>query len=302
MSHQIITPFFWHDGQAAAAARFHAEVFGGRVIDEARYTEAGHDVHGQSDGEVMVAECDILGYRLIGLNGGPAFRPSPAISLFVQLPDRDEAERIWTALSDGGTALMPFDAYDWSPAYGWCNDRYGVSWQIMFDAEGTATQPVTPMLAFTGAVTGRAAEALGFYASVFPGSAVEMTVPYPAGASEPAGSIVQGRAVLAGGRMIAMDAGRNHDFGFDEGVSLVVNCADQAEVDHYWDRFVEGGGSHGRCGWLKDRFGVSWQVVPKPVTDILAGPDRKAASRAMDAVMGMEKIDIATVLRASLGE
>lgn len=302
MDSQKITPFFWLDGTAEPAARFHTELFGGDIARLGRYTEAGTEIHGQQDGTVMVAEYDILGYRLALLNGGPHFRPSPAVSLFVQLPDRSEVERIWKGLTDGGEVLMPFDSYDWSPAYGWCNDRFGISWQISQDPEGRAAQPITPMLTFTRKVCGRAKEALEFYARVFPNSKVEFTFPYPDGAKEPAGSILHGQASLSGERVMAMDTGLDHPFGFDEGVSLTVNCSDQAEVDYFWEELVADGGSHSQCGWLKDRFGFSWQVVPRPVTDILAGSDRQAAARAMAAVMGMTRIDIATVELAAKGE
>lgn len=302
MNPQKIAPFFWFDGQAEDAARMHTELFGGSINALSRYPAAGQDIHGQPEGQVMVADYEILGYRINGINAGSVFKPSPALSLFVQLEDRGEVERIWKGLSDGGEVLMPLDAYDWSALYGWCNDRFGISWQIALAIEGDTVRPVTPMLMFTGKVAGRAREALDFYAGVFPGAEVETAWPYPEGAPEPAGSIMHGRAFVGGSGLMAMDSSMTHKFGFDEGCSITIGCENQKEIDYYWERLVDGGGEHGPCGWLKDRFGFSWQVVSNEVIALYLEEDRAVAARAMQAMMTMSKIDIAAIKAAAKGE
>tara|TARA_B100000949_G_scaffold232310_1_gene246249 strand:- start:640 stop:1575 length:936 start_codon:yes stop_codon:yes gene_type:complete len=302
MTGQKIAPFFWHDGTAEEAARFHTELFGGTITAISHYPDAGCDVHGQPAGQVMVASYEILGYQLHGINAGPIFRPTPALSLVVQIEDRSEVERIWAGLSDGGSVMMPLDRYDWSGRYGWCNDRFGISWQITLPLGAETPRPVTPMMMFTGKVAGRAKEALNFYAQAFPGSTVEFTNDYPEGSNEPAGSINHGRSRIAGTGLMAMDSAMDHKFGFDEGGSLTIACDDQGEINYYWDKLVEGGGEHGPCGWLKDRFGFSWQVVSTEVIELLSSQDQDAAARAMQAMMAMGKIDIKTARDAAKGE
>ncbi len=301
MTGQKIAPFFWHDGTAEEAAQFHTALFGGTIVEISRYPEAGCEIHGQQAGQVMVTSYEILGYRIHGINAGPIFKPTPALSLVVQINDRSEVERIWAGLSEGGQVMMPLDSYDWSGLYGWCNDRFGISWQITLPL-GCDARPVTPMMMFTSKVAGRAKEALNFYAQAFPGSAVEFTNDYPEGSNEPAGSINHGRATIAGTGLMAMDSAMDHKFGFDEGGSLTIACDDQGEINYYWDKLVEGGGEHGPCGWLKDRFGFSWQVVSNEVIAMYLSEDRDYAARAMEAMMRMSKIDISAIRAAAKGE
>ena len=113
MAVQKIAPFFWHDGTAEEAAQFHTQLFGGTITEISHYPDAGCDIHGQQAGQVMVASYDILSYRLHGINAGPIFKPSPALSLVVQIEDRSEIERIWAGLLEGGSIMMPLDNYDW---------------------------------------------------------------------------------------------------------------------------------------------------------------------------------------------
>lgn len=128
---QKIIPFIWYDSEAEDAARLYTSLFANsRITDLSRYSDAGREAHGQPAGKVMVAGFELAGQRISGLNGGPAFKPNPSISFFVQFETAAEVDALWAGLSAGGTVLMPLDAYPWSQRYGWLNDRYGVSWQI----------------------------------------------------------------------------------------------------------------------------------------------------------------------------
>jgi predicted 3-demethylubiquinone-9 3-methyltransferase (glyoxalase superfamily) len=155
---------------------------------------------------------------------------------------------------------------------------------------------------FAGAVHGRAEEAIDQYASVFPGSSVVALERY--GADEgPVGTLKHGRVSLGGPQLVAMDSHLEHEAGFNEGISLQVLCRDQDEVDHYWAALSDGG-EEGPCGWLKDRFGVSWQVVPTAFNEMVrrsegAGP---GYDRAFQAMLGMRKLDIAALTAAYEGE
>ncbi|MGW1468903.1 VOC family protein [Streptomyces sp. NPDC002308] len=151
---------------------------------------------------------------------------------------------------------------------------------------------ITPCLWFDG----QAAEAADFYVSVFGGdSRVLETSRYPEGSLGEAGAVMTVRFQLADQEYIGLNGGPA--FRFTEAVSLSVDCADQAEVDRLWAALTEGG-EESQCGWLKDKFGLSWQIVPRALPDILGGPDRDRADRAMKAMMGMGKLDVETLLNA----
>ncbi|MFF0745681.1 VOC family protein [Streptomyces sp. NPDC004111] len=146
----------------------------------------------------------------------------------------------------------------------------------------------------------RAEEAVDFYLSVFKDSSRGRTLHYNDAGPGPAGSVVTVEFELNGQRFIALNGGP--EFKFSEAVSFQIDCADQAEVDHYWARLTEGGGQERPCGWLKDRFGVSWQVVPEQLIDLIADPDGARATRATKAMYAMKKIDLETVRKAHAGE
>lgn len=155
---------------------------------------------------------------------------------------------------------------------------------------------ITPCLWFDG----QAEAAAEFYTSLFPDSRIEDVSRSPAdNPSTSAGEVLLVFFTLFGQRFVAVNGGPQ--FPFTEAVSFQVDCEDQAEVDRYWEALVEGGGSHGRCGWLKDRFGLSWQVIPKQMGVYLGGPDPDGAARAMEAMLRMEKLDIAKLREAYEG-
>jgi predicted 3-demethylubiquinone-9 3-methyltransferase (glyoxalase superfamily) len=145
----------------------------------------------------------------------------------------------------------------------------------------------------------QAEEAANFYVSVFPNSKVLSVMRTPPGAPGPEGSVMSVDFELDGFRVSGLNGGSN--FKFSEAVSFIIDCQDQAEVDHYWAKLIEGGGQHSQCGWLKDRFGFSWQVVPKQLFETLGGPDAKGRERAMAAMMQMTKLDIAKLEAAYAG-
>jgi predicted 3-demethylubiquinone-9 3-methyltransferase (glyoxalase superfamily) len=155
---------------------------------------------------------------------------------------------------------------------------------------------ITPCLWFDG----KAEEAAMFYTAHFPDSHVDKVLrAAAANPSTPAGAVLTVEFTLSGRRFLGLNGGP--DFPFTEAVSFVIDCEDQAEVDRYWDALVQGGGAHSVCGWLKDRFGVSWQVVPKQLNEMLESSDRDAAARAMEAMLDMGKIDIEKLREAYEG-
>lgn len=298
---QKIIPHLWFDGEAENAAHLYTSLFDNSCIRHInRYGKAGFEKHGQPEGTVMVADFEIDGYRLVGLNGGPHFRFTPAVSYFVVLESMAEVDRIWAGLSDRGTVLMALDAYDWSARYGWLNDRFGLSWQIYLGRRDDVGQRVCPSLLFAGPQHGKAEQAIDLYTSVFPHSRVEGIHRYDGSGDDPAGTVQHAQFYLNGETFMAMDSVLAHEFGFTEANSLLIVCKTQEEIDHYWGALSAVPEAE-RCGWLKDRFGVSWQVVPDALPAMLSDPDPAKAERVMTAFMQMKKVDIAELRRAHAG-
>jgi predicted 3-demethylubiquinone-9 3-methyltransferase (glyoxalase superfamily) len=154
---------------------------------------------------------------------------------------------------------------------------------------------ITPNLWFDT----QALEAAEFYVSVFPNSEIKDVTYYGEAGPGPAGSVLTVELTLDGHDFVAFNGGPH--FTFDEAVSFEITCADQDEIDRYWDALLEGGGEESQCGWLKDRYGLSWQVVPAGMSEVLNDPDRERAERAMRAMLGMVKIDIAELRAAADG-
>jgi predicted 3-demethylubiquinone-9 3-methyltransferase (glyoxalase superfamily) len=155
-------------------------------------------------------------------------------------------------------------------------------------------QKITPNLWFDT----EAEEAADFYVSVFKNSRIVTTARYTDAGPRPAGMVMTVEFELDGQRFVAINGGP--EFTFDEAVSFMITCADQDEVDYYWERLSEGG-EEGPCGWLKDRYGLSWQVVPTGMDELFADPNPERAERAMQAMLGMRKLDIAALRSAADG-
>ncbi|PWW03360.1 putative 3-demethylubiquinone-9 3-methyltransferase (glyoxalase superfamily) [Hoeflea marina] len=302
-SRRKIVPFIWYDSEAEGAARLYTSLFpGGRITQVSHYRGEGEHIHGQPAGKVMTVGFELDGQAFCGINGGPVFRPNPSISFFVHLDSHDKVDALWAGLVDGGQVLMALDAYPWSTRYGWLSDRYGVSWQIAAWDRAAERQSIIPSLMFTGDRDGRAAEAIDLYTSVFPNSARGAVRYRQTGDGQPRDSVLHGRFTLFGQSFSIMDGDGPHDFTFNEGVSLMVSCEDQAELDGYWAALTADGGSDMRCGWVRDRFGVFWQLVPTALPRLMTSPDRALASRVTQAMLTMNRIDIATLEAAARGE
>ena len=275
-----IFPCLWFDGKAKEAADFYCNIFGNsKVITDTP----------------MVVQFEIEGKKLMGLNGGPMFTINPSISLFVTCQTNEEIDNIYNKLVEGGNAMMPLDKYPWSEKYAWVVDKFGMTWQLMLGNLPQGAQKVVASFLFVGEQYGKAQDAMKHYTSIFPNSAIYHLETYKAGEEQPEGNLKFGHFALNGEMFAAMDGAGNHNFQFNEGVSLMVECETQQEIDHYWSKLTEGG-AESRCGWLKDQFGVSWQIVPKILGNLMKEPAK--AQRVMAEVMKMKKLDIPTLANA----
>jgi predicted 3-demethylubiquinone-9 3-methyltransferase (glyoxalase superfamily) len=292
---QKITPHLWFDTQAVEAAEFYSSTFPDSGI--ANVTT----IYDTPSGDTDVVSFELLGQQFMAISAGPLFKFTPAGSFLISCPTKEEVDTLWARLSEGGAALMPLNSYPFSERYGWTEDRYGLSWQIMLVGEGQSGQRITPTLMFVGEVCGKAEEAINLYTSVFPNSKVGPILRYGKG-EEPdsEGTIKHARFLLEGQEFAAMDSGRGHDFGFNEAISLVVSCETQEEIDHYWDSLSAVPEAE-QCGWLKDRYGLSWQVAPSAMDEMLRTGTKAQVARVTEAFLKMKKFDLAALRRAYEG-
>lgn len=293
---QSITPFLWFDNQAEDVSRFYTRVFSdSRIKMVNHYSEEGAKMAGLSAGAVMTVAFEIEGMEFVALNGGPVFQIGPTISFFVNCTDIAEIDRLWAKLSEDGQVFMPLDKYHFSEKYGWIQDKYGVSWQlIMHDSP----QKIVPCFMFTGEQHLKAEEAIHFYTSVFKNSEILLMERYQAGQG-PEGAVVHGKFLLDGQVFTAMDSHEKMAFGFNPALSFVVNCDTQDQIDYFWTTLSEGGNEKAQqCGWLQDKFGVSWQIVPSALGELLNNPDPAKSGKVMQALLQMKKIDIETLRKA----
>lgn len=274
-------PCLWQNGTGLQAAELYSAAFGDTVVTE---------YNG------MVVMIDICGCKIMLLNAGPMFTPNPSISLFATFDDEKQVDAAFKKLSEGGKVMMALDKYPWSDRYGWVQDQFGVSWQLMLAKPGLMEQKITPALMFTQSMAGKAEEAMQLYTSLFPDSSVENISRYEKGEADVEGTVKHGRFLLDGQMFVAMDSSAAHAFTFSEGVSICVNCDTQEEIDRYWNRLTADGGEESMCGWLKDKYGVSWQIVPSVLEKLMSDPSK--FQRVIQEVMKMKKLDIDKMVNA----
>ncbi len=291
---QKIIPHFWFDKEAKEATAFYVSLFPDSKI------ETVTTLHGTPSGDADMVSFSLAGKKFMAISAGPYFKINPSVSMFVVFESEAEIEAVWNKLIEGGQALMPLAAYPWAQKYGWLEDKYGLSWQLSMSEHHKMEQKITPLLMFTRTVSGKTKEAIELYTSIFPNSKIEMLVPYEKGEGDTEGFIKHSRFTLAGENFMAMDSSGPHAFSFNEAVSFVVNCDTQEEIDHYWEKLSAVPEAE-QCGWLKDAYGVSWQIVPSMMQKMLASGDQEKIARVTQAFLKMKKFDIAALERAFAG-
>lgn len=291
---QKIVPHLWFDKEAIAAAEFYVSVFPrSRITTTATLSDT-------PGGDSAVVSFNLNGHDFMAISAGPMFTINPSISFMVNFDPgtdpraRQHLDEIWEKLADGGVALMPLDKYPFSARYGWVQDRFGVTWQlILTDPQGEPRPYFLPSLMFAGEQTNRAQEAIDFYRETFHNSELGTVARY----TEQTGPANEGSLMFADFMLeqqwfAAMDSAAEQDFTFNEAISLLVNCDGQEEIDYYWERLSAVPESE-QCGWLKDKFGLSWQISPTVMHDMLATGTRDQVARVTAAFMPMKKLQIA---------
>jgi predicted 3-demethylubiquinone-9 3-methyltransferase (glyoxalase superfamily) len=299
---QKIVPHLWFDKEAEQAVNFYCSVFpDSRISNFAT-------LHDTPSGDTDVVSFELGEYQFQAISAGPLFRFNPSISFMVNFdPSQDkEAKRrideVWNNLIQGGQALMPLGKYPFSERYGWVQDRYGLSWQLIYtNPDGEKRPFIIPSLLFVGDVYGRAEEASQFYLSIFKEAGRGTIARYPAGmAPDKEGKIMFTDFRLDGQWFAAMDSAREHGFRFNEAISFMVFCENQEEIDHYWTKLSAVPDAE-QCGWLKDKYGLSWQIVPSAMKTMMQDRDPERIARVTQAFLKMKKLDLALLQRAYEG-
>lgn len=287
---QKLTVNLWMQGTAEEAGEFYASALPEAKSEiESRYpTEGLLDFQQPFAGKALTVSVWVRGTKITLINAGGEFSPNASISMILSFnsDERDALDATWAALSEGGNVLMPLDAYPFSTRYGWVSDKYGVSWQLMESTEPVQDAArVMPSLMFGGAAQNRAAEAIAYY-SVVLGAKLDSAFPYgQATEVATAESLMFAQFSLGDDLVAAMDSGVAQDFSFTPGVSLEWPCEGQEEIDRVWDALSAVPEAEA-CGWLTDKFGVSWQIVPSNMGELLERPG------AFEHMLGMKKLVI----------
>jgi predicted 3-demethylubiquinone-9 3-methyltransferase (glyoxalase superfamily) len=295
---QKITPNLWFNGNANEAVDFYISAFpDSSVISTSYYPTSAEeglaDFQEELAGKVLTVEFELAGLHFTAINADSTFSPNPSISFMVNFdPSRDSQakehlDELWDALLDGGSVLMPLDEYPYSKRYGWVKDRFGVTWQlILTDPNGEPRPIIIPSLMFSEANVNRAEEAMQFYASIFQDTRIGLIARYEQDTGPATkGSVMFADIMLENQWFAMMDSGVEQAFTFNEAISLSIACKDQAEIDYFWEKLSTVPDAE-QCGWCKDQFGVSWQVVPENTEELLKKPG------AFKNMMQMKKLII----------
>jgi len=274
-----IFPCLWYDGDAKESAEFYCKIFDGKITADTP----------------VVLNVELFGQKLMLLNGGPHFEKNACVSFMVMCEAEDEVQKYWNQLEDGGIVLMALDSYPWSKKYGWIRDKFGVTWQLYL-GEKKSEQRIIPTLMFIHQNNGKALEAMELYTKIFPNSKIESVLKYGEGVNdenhEVPENVQNAHFEIDGYSMFCMDNSYDHKFDFNEGISMVIMTENQEETDHLWSSLTADGGRESMCGWLKDKFGMSWQIVPKRLIELMGDSDQQKAQNVVQAMMKMQKIVI----------
>jgi predicted 3-demethylubiquinone-9 3-methyltransferase (glyoxalase superfamily) len=281
-----ITPHLWYDKEAKEAAELYTSAFNNSRV---KHTTT---LHNTPSGSVDIVTIELSGHEFTLISAGPLFKFTPAVSSLVAGKTKDDVEGLWAKLSKGGRPLMELGEYPFSEKYGWLQDRYGLSWQVMFMGNRPIKHYITPTLMFVGKQWGKAEEAINFYGSVFKGEVGDILRYGKGEEPDKEGTVKHASFTLEGQDFAAMDSAREHNFTFNEAISFMVRCDTQEELDYYWEKLSADPRAE-QCGWLKDKYGLSWQIVPTVMDEMLQDKDTKKIARVTEAFLKMKKFDIA---------
>lgn len=291
-----ITTHLWFDKEAVAAAELYTSIFNNSHIGEMNVLKD------TPSGDVETVNFTLEGEEFSAISAGPYFKFNPSISLFVACENKEEVQRLYEALIPEGSALMELGEYPFSEKYAWIQDKFGLSWQFMYMEKEKITKKLIPTLMFVGENYGKAVGAINFYTEIFEDSQKDEITYYEEGEGpDDTDKIKHAEFVLNGKRFAIMESGYDHQFQFNEAISFIVSCETQERIDYYWEKMSAVPVAE-QCGWLKDKFGVSWQIVPADMDEMLKNSDDLTKEKITQAFLKMKKFDLAKLRKVYMGE
>lgn len=296
---QKIVPHLWFDKEAVEAAKFYSTAFPRSEVTNVT------TIHGTPSGDCDIVSFNISGYEFMAISAGPYFKINPSISFILNFdPSKDKAARqnldeLWGKLLPGSKVMMELGEYPFSKRYGWIQDKFGVSWQLMLTDPAGENRPfIIPSFLFCGEVCGKAKEATDFYISTFKDAKRGAMVLHPQG-SLPGhdGLVMFTDFMLENQWFAATESSFDHAFAFNEGISFVVRCESQSEIDFYSDKMSAVKEAE-QCGWIKDRYGVSWQIVPTIMGEMFRNGTQEQIDRLTQTFLPMKRLNIAQLKEA----
>lgn len=292
---QKIVPHLWYDKEAMDAASFYVSLFPNSSIN---FSTVIKDTPGGDSEQVGFT---LAGLDFMAISAGPDLKLNPSVSLYVNCSTVEEVDELYEQLAEGGGALMELDSYPFSQRYAWVVDRFGLSWQLSYSEVGF-TQKIIPSLLFSGEYQGKAEEAIKYYRSVFAESSLGVMSFYEEiQGTDRTGQVAFSLFTLEDIMLSAMDSGVDQPFSFTPAFSLIVMCDNQEEIDYYWEKLSAVPEAE-QCGWLQDKFGVSWQITPRILDEMLLHSDEEKKQRVVECFLKMKKLDIAELQRAFQGQ
>lgn len=288
MNDKKITFQLWFDKEAKDARDFYLDIF--KNSEELSRSV----IEDTPSGTTELYSIRLEDIQLLLMSAGPYFKLNPSISLAVKCKDKAEVDRLYERLSEGGFVAMPLDSYDFSPYFAWVMDRFGVSWQLILVEDEDITAKIVPSLMFIGENFKKAKEAIEYYTGIF-SNASTLSI------HENEGAVATAEFKLEDQVFAIQENDFQHDFALNEAFSIIVYCDTQEEIDALWEALSAVPESE-QCGWLKDRYGVSWQIIPRVLDELMSSSDAEASSRVVEAFLQMKKFDIQALERAFRGE
>lgn len=296
---QNIVPHLWYDKEAREAAEFYTSIFPESSIGQVSV------LHNTPSGDTDMVSFSLNGQEFMAISAGPMFKFNQSMSFIVNFDSskdsraKEHIDALWEKLAEQGKVLMEIGKYSFSERYGWVEDKFGLSWQLLVsDPTGEDRPMITPSLIFSGKNNGKADEAANFYIDVFAARDPAHTKRGMVSKDEN-GTLAYADFMLAGTWMAVMDSSRE-TATFNESVSFVVQCESQEEIDYYWEKLSAVPESE-QCGWLKDKYGLSWQITPRLMEKMLTEGTGEQINRVTQAFLPMKKIDIKQIEKAYKG-
>ncbi len=285
-----IIPHLWFSDNGQEAIGFYTGLFKESSLRDLRV------LPGNEFENVKVMSFELMNTPMMAIEAVSTFQFNASFSYYVYCGSDSEVQRLYNVLSENGNVVFPVGNYPWSSCYAWVVDKYGLSWQLDQDDIKTE-QKIVPTLMFSNQFSSSVAAYTEILKNIFPAFKLMVTAPYPVEQSPSEGALLFAQVKIAGFVINLMSSHHSQNFEFNESNSLMVYCQDQDEIDYYWNCLAENGMMQA-CGWLKDQFGVSWQIVPAKLDEMIFQTDQIQLKELTDVMLKMVKLDVGVLERA----